>query len=494
MKVIGFTTTTADSKPGRPNRSGLSGQLATWAGNLLTSPMNAGIKFRLVTFVLAIALVFAGIVIIAHTSWQRIDELRKRLTSVQLESFLIAEHFQKSILDLNNSLLRYEIRPDPAEWNYFHSQSVELNSWIDEQFKQFGSRISPTETNLLRQLDAAYDDYLRAATNLQVTESRPRSPADALLEFSSVKQETDKLLQLGIALAGAHRDTLNSFVVDSNHSLANLRAVLLTLLSLLLLFGAGLASVTYRDLIAPLRVKLVESHALLERQEKLASLGMLAAGVAHEIRNPLTAIKARLFTQQKVLKAGSPEQIDAEVIGHEINRLERIVKDVLLFARPSEPEFVVVPAGEPLRQVEALLGKQLSEADIRLIVEERAGAFIRIDLQQLQQVLINLVQNAADSIGQNGSITLRTRTENLRRSERMQSVVVLEVADTGKGISPEVEKRLFDPFFTTKDAGTGLGLPIAARIVEKHGGSLSYQTQVGHGTTFGIVLPRVEPT
>jgi signal transduction histidine kinase len=140
------------------------------------------------------------------------------------------------------------------------------------------------------------------------------------------------------------------------------------------------------------------------------------------------------------------------------------------------------------------MGKQLQEANIRLVVEERPGASIRIDMQQLKQVLINLVQNAADSIGQNGSITLRTRTENVRRSERVQPVVVLEVADTGKGISPEVEKRLFDPFFTTKDAGTGLGLPIAARIVEKHGGSLSYQTQVGHGTTFGIVLPRVEPT
>jgi signal transduction histidine kinase len=269
--------------------------------------------------------------------------------------------------------------------------------------------------------------------------------------------------------------------------------VLLGALGVLLLLSCGLATVVYRDLIAPLRVKLVESHALLERQEKLASLGMLAAGVAHEIRNPLTAIKARLFTQQKVLRPGTPEQIDAEVIAHEINRLERIVKDVLLFARPSEPEFVIVPAGEPLRQIEALFAKQFQDANIRLTVEECVEASIRVDLPQLKQVLINLVQNAADSIGQNGSITLRARAENVRHSTGLKAAVVLEVADTGKGISPEVEKRLFDPFFTTKDAGTGLGLPIAARIVEKQGGTLRYQTQVGHGTTFGIVLPRVEP-
>src|SRR6185503_10818137 len=212
----------------------------------------------------------------------------------------------------------------------------------------------------------AYDHYLRAATNLQVTESRPRSPTDALLEFSSVKQETDKLLQLGIALAGAHRDTLNSFVADSNHSLANLRAVLLTLLSLLLLFGAGLASVTYRDLIAPLRVKLVESHALLERQEKLASLGVLAAGLAHEIRNPLTAIKARLFTQQKVLRPESRELQDSVVIGNEIDRLEHIVKAVLLFARPAEPKFADVLVGTLFSNVRDLLGPQLEKNLIQL--------------------------------------------------------------------------------------------------------------------------------
>ena len=87
-------------------------------------------------------------------------------------------------------------------------------------------------------------------------------------------------------------------------------------------------------------------------------------------------------------------------------------------------------------------------------------------------------------------VTLRARLDSKRLADRVSEVVILEVADTGKGIPPEVEKRLFDPFFTTKDAGTGLGLAIAARIVEKHGGALQYQTQPNRGTTFGIVLPR----
>jgi signal transduction histidine kinase len=228
----------------------------------------------------------------------------------------------------------------------------------------------------------------------------------------------------------------------------------------------------------------------MERQEKLASLGMLAAGVAHEIRNPLTAIKAWLFLQQKHLRPGSPEHIDTQVIADEVNRLENIVKDVLLVARPSEPRLTTVSADEPLRQVHALLKPQLEKAGIRLAFADSVPARIQIDPQQIQQVLINLIQNAADSIGQEGDITLRARLDTKRLADRTTEVVILEVADTGKGIAPEVEKRLFDPFFTTKETGTGLGLSIAARIVEKHGGALQYQTQPGHGTTFGIVLPR----
>ena len=119
-------------------------------------------------------------------------------------------------------------------------------------------------------------------------------------------------------------------------------------------------------------------------------------------------------------------------------------------------------------------------------------ARVQIDPQQIQQVLINLIQNAADSIGQNGTVTLRARTGVKRLADRATEVVILEVADTGTGIAPEVEKRLFDPFFTTKETGTGLGLSIAARIVEKHGGALQYQTQVNRGTTFGVVLPRAQ--
>jgi signal transduction histidine kinase len=236
-------------------------------------------------------------------------------------------------------------------------------------------------------------------------------------------------------------------------------------------------------------VKLVESRALAERHEKLAALGMLATGVAHEIRNPLTAIKAWLFLQQRHLRPGTPEHADAEVIANEINRLENIVKDFILFARPSDPVFVTVPAGEPMLQAQTLLAPELERAQIRITCAGGQDLPVSIDSRQIKQVLINLIRNAAESIQHDGVITLAARRDTRRLGDRMVEAVVLEVADTGKGIPPEVEKRLFDPFFTTKETGTGLGLSIAARIVEKHHGVLQYQTQLNRGTTFNIVLP-----
>jgi signal transduction histidine kinase len=144
------------------------------------------------------------------------------------------------------------------------------------------------------------------------------------------------------------------------------------------------------------------------------------------------------------------------------------------------------------QEIQSLFDHSLAETDIQLRIEQSPPLRIRADAAQIKQVLINLVQNAADAIGRNGVITLRARRDRKRLANVDTNVVVLEVVDDGKGIPPEVQERLFDPFFTTKDSGTGLGLSIAAGIVQKHGGALQYQTQLDYGTTFGILLP--EPT
>jgi len=449
--------------------------------------MSSRLKFRLAAFILAIGLMVTLITWAAHGSWKRTGELRDKLTGIQFQSFQIADHIEQTILELNNLVLRYGVYQDTNDWAHFGSTSTNLDRWIDAQRPILSTE---KEKLILDLINTNYDFYMAAARKLDDKVRSQAGPTIRLIEFADFEKQSQSISKLGFQLAIAHRESMDTFLADSKKALNYLIVLLLISLALLLAAVGGLAVVVYGELIAPLQVRLIESQALAERHEKLASLGMLAAGLAHEIRNPLTAIKAWLFIQRKHLKPGTPEYDDAEIIGQEISRLERFVKDVLLFARPSEPDFTIVSADQPLREVQTLLGPGFEKSKIRLSFENSVSARIRIDPQQIKQALINLVQNAADSIGESGQITLRVRLDSKRLGESATDVVILEVEDTGKGIPSEVEKRLFDPFFTTKETGTGLGLSIAARIVEKHGGALQYQTFLNRGTTFGIVLPQ----
>lgn len=451
--------------------------------------MNPGIRLRLVIFISTIALLLALIGLTADVAWKRIAEWHSQVATIQRKSFKIADHLQQSILSLNNVVFRFAAYRDPGIWTNFEAGSQELGRWIHQQ--QPISSL-PNERLLLDQVKAGYSNYLAAAETFHRAYGSGQS-FFRVSQLNDFENQSREVLDLGLQLSKFHEAFLESFLSQTSRTLDILRLTLLGALVLLLAAGAWLSVVVYSGMIAPLKVQLVESLELLERQEKLASLGMLAAGVAHEIRNPLTAIKAWLFMQQKRLKPGTPEHEDAGLISGEINRLEHIVKDFLQFARPSEPQFAVIQADDVLREVQKLIGPQLKKSNIMLALDGVAPVPIRVDAGQIKQVLINLVQNAADAIGKNGNITLRARLDEKRLADRPREVVILEVADTGKGIPPEVEKRLFDPFFTTKESGTGLGLPIAARIVEKHQGALQYQTQAGRGTTFGIILPRSEP-
>lgn len=449
--------------------------------------MKFGIRFRLVALTLVVALMGLLILLATLNSQRQAGELAAHLSLVDSESFRIADEFRDSLRELNNTMQRYGITHDPATWKVFADASHRLDVWIDEQKPKL---TTAREKEALQQIDAAYEVYLRNAHEL---EAKMQSDAQSasLADYTPLRTASQHLFDLGETLSKAHYESRKELLAHANQTLGQLRWSIVASLGLLFLFGVALAAVVYRDMIAPLRVKLVESQSLAERNEKLASLGMLAAGVAHEIRNPLTAIKAALYIQQKKFLPGSPERADTELVEREILRLERIVNDFLHFARPTDPKLVEIPVDLVLQETQHLMAPQLKSANIQLNLQPPPPMRIQVDPEQIKQVLINLVQNAADSIVHDGTITMSARHDRKRLTNGETDVVILEVADTGRGIAPEVQKRLFDPFFTTKVSGTGLGLPIAARIVQNHGGALQYQTHMNHGTTFGIVLPQV---
>jgi len=434
----------------------------------------------------AFLLVGVGIAWLTVQLQRETIELKTRLRQVDSESFGIADQFTEFLRNLNDSLYHYgrsHVLPDVAA---FDKASHELDLWIDNQKPKLTSK---QERAVMEQINHAYNGYMQAAKELLVRLEAIGEASATIDEYTNLRKESQRLSELGQRLSRAHLASREQFIGNVDFAMARLRSLVWVSLFLLLLLSLALGLAVYRELILPLRVRLVESESLRERQEKLASLGVLAAGVAHEIRNPLTAIKGMVFLQQKEFPLDSPHYADVKAVEREILRLERIVDGFLLFARPRDCKLAPTTADKPLREVQTLLAPELAKAGTQLVLAEAPALPVKADEEQVKQVLINLVRNAAEAIDRNGVVKLRARSASRPISGREQRVVVLEVEDNGRGISPETQKRLFDPFFTTKDTGTGLGLSIAAQIVRGHGGELEYQTARGLGTTFRIILP-----
>jgi two-component system NtrC family sensor kinase len=224
------------------------------------------------------------------------------------------------------------------------------------------------------------------------------------------------------------------------------------------------------------------------QSERLASLGMLAAGVAHEVNNPLGGILALTALTLEDLPADHPCRRNLEVVLQQSERCRDIVKGLLDFSRQSDVSMEELQINAVLDQTIELVAQQSAFFNVRI---ERRWAHglppIAGDRSQLQQVFLNILVNAVQAMDERGVITIRTAASG--------GEVEVRISDTGCGIPPDVIDRIFDPFFTTRDGGggTGLGLAIAYGIVTRHRGHIHAESTVGHGTTFVIRLPAGAP-
>lgn len=448
--------------------------------------MHSKTRFRLTELLIAIALVALALVWAERTAWRQIVILKTELNARQIDRFRSADRLRAGIVQMQSLWRKGVTETNVTSQTGLAAEGRNMQALIVTLTAE--SR-TPVETEVITNFGGAFENYLRQVS-ASFDKDHPEFEGDSQRTLSEdVEVDFEQLLALTEKLTAVNRADAERFLNEANAALTRLQLFLFA--SLLVLLGAGIALIAliYRRAVTPLRHALTENRATLERQEKLASLGVLATGIAHEIRNPLTAIKVRLFTLKSSHQPGSSEHEDLEVIRSEIDRLERIVRDFLQFARPAEPELQTMPAERLLREVQNLLQASLALKKVELKLELLADAQIRADPDKLKQVLLNFVQNGADSMASGGVVTLRLRQDEQWLNGHQMNAVVIDIADQGAGIPPEVQKRLFDPFFTTKEAGTGLGLPIAARIVEKHGGIIQYETRPNRGTTFSIVLP-----
>lgn len=229
------------------------------------------------------------------------------------------------------------------------------------------------------------------------------------------------------------------------------------------------------------------------RAEHLASLGRLAAGVAHEIRTPLTSLKLFLQSVQDDIQV-SPEHCEDYRIGmQQVSRIETTINLFLDFARPQKPVLAVVDFRKLIEEALVVVRPRANQQEIRVDVSlARDIPAVEGDLRQLSEVLVNLMVNALEEMPNGGRLTVAVDEETIVTNVARRVGVRIDVADTGPGINDEDLQRLFEPFFTTKASGSGLGLAIAHGIIERHGGSLTVATELGVGTTFSIHLPAMK--
>jgi two-component system NtrC family sensor kinase len=224
----------------------------------------------------------------------------------------------------------------------------------------------------------------------------------------------------------------------------------------------------------------------MARAEHLATIGELAAGLAHEIRNPLAGIAGVVDIMGRELPANSPSRTVISDVQREILHIQAILNDLLSYARPRPPDIHPADLNTTIEQAVLLSRQQVRTKPIKVLLEPAPSMpLVEHDPALIQQVVLNLLLNGIQAISGTGEVRVTVNQE--------QNSAVILVSDTGRGISPDALQRIFKPFFTTRSEGTGLGLSLANGIVQSHGGRIEVSSTPGRGTQFKVWLPIHRP-
>lgn len=242
---------------------------------------------------------------------------------------------------------------------------------------------------------------------------------------------------------------------------------------------------------ARLYERIVDVEEQLRQNEKLSALGLLAAEVAHEIRNPLTVMKLLYHSLDLKFPPSDPRAKDARIIDAKIEHMNKIVEQVLDFARTTEPKLAPVNLNELVDELGLLVRHKLANQNVRLIRDLQSDlTLVMGDAPQLEQAFLNLILNAAEAMPDGGTLTIKSREIRDPRSAPHPTHIVVEFKDSGKGMTEEMQKRAFTAVLsTTKAKGTGLGLAIVGRIIDTHRGAIRIKSKIGRGTCMIITLP-----
>ena len=227
--------------------------------------------------------------------------------------------------------------------------------------------------------------------------------------------------------------------------------------------------------------------------EHLATMGELAAGVAHEIRNPLAGIAGAIEIISNDFPKNHPDREILEDLRQEVRRIEKVLSDLLTYARPKAPQYGMADLKDTVAHTLQFARQQIGSKNVEFAIQIPSPLpRFRMDPEQLHQVLLNLVLNGIQALDQEGKISIQARVLAGSGAPNRPNYIEISVGDTGKGISREQMEKIFRPFYTTKRGGTGLGLSLCRRIISQHGGTLTAESEINKGSRFIIRLPMRE--
>jgi signal transduction histidine kinase len=486
----------------------------------LRSWQNISLRVRVYTVLsslVAITLV-GGLIMVWYT--YRMESLLAELVDKNLVAYQVAEALESALIQQRGDASQFLLDGD-ARW---------LEN-LDEHHKAFRTqleearalRLYGSQKQILDQIESEYLRYtILKDQSIEFYKARDTGTGDRLLK--EVSKHFSKVLELCRQFKNSYTKRIALLKEQSYAQAERLRLIAGTAVLVVLLLGVVLAFVLVNDILEPLRrlareanpgarpeetedevkalsrsvrgliegidqtqTELEKSREHLLQAEKMVVVGKLAASMAHSIRNPLTSVKMRLFSLDRSLDLNPHQKEDFQVISEEILHIDSLVQSFLEFSRPPKLRMQKISPSEIVDLALKLMTHRLESYQVSVQVERRERLpFVEADPDRLKEVLVNIMVNACEAMKGGGSIVIR---EEEALDASLGQAAVVRIRDNGPGIAESLRAKIFEPFFTTKEEGSGLGLSIAVRIVEEHGGRLSLESREGQGAEFSLILP-----
>jgi signal transduction histidine kinase len=472
--------------------------------------------YVLLTALVAIA-VSGGVVIAWHTA--QIQKLTAAIVDKNIAAFETAEALEAALVNQKGFVTYYLLDRDP-EWLRMFGEYRQIFTTRLDQAQKLSQ--DPSQQKTIKRIADRYKTYISLKDRV-IQLYKDGGIEEGAELHKTVRRHFFDIKALCGTYKKMHAEQIRYARETSRRESDRLRVAVVTIITIQTLLVIGLGFVFLRQILEPVhrllstttkgtpearpqnllaalsrnvenliqnadqtRNELEKSRESLLQSEKMATVGRLAAGMAHSIRNPFTSVKMRLFSLNRSLDLDAEQREDFDVISQEIRHIDTIVQNFLEFSRPPKLCMQRVSPSVIVDNAAQLLRHRLKSYAVRIdLVRQQPLPEVSADPEQLKEVLVNLIINSCEAMGRGGNIVIEESVDTSRR----RPIAKIRLSDSGPGISTALSDKIFQPFFTTKEEGTGLGLSIAANILNEHGGFIALQDPQNGGASFVIGLP-----